>query len=161
MWREAAEDLHKILFDLFYRLAVESSDARGNTKYLRELNMVSRLLQALQDTGSLISAPARESLWNVLGALLHNNPRPVDLLLWVQCKINEISWIINELSFRFGQYLATTLPAGSEEPNIGTSQITSELKIDDHSPAMTVANRNEGLSLIYRLLSSERGINLV
>lgn len=75
----------KILFDLFYRLATESgSDGRSNTRYLRELNVVGRLLQILQENSSTgLSGNAKESLWNLLGWLLHNNPRPIDLLLYV------------------------------------------------------------------------------
>lgn len=79
MWRDTAEDLHKILFELFHRMLVQSADAKTSMKYLRDLNMVSRLLQTLQDGG--LSQAARESLWNVLALLLNSNPRPVDLLL--------------------------------------------------------------------------------
>ncbi len=79
----------KILFDLFYRMAAESgTDGRSNTRYLRDLNLVGRLLQILHHESNnssgvvmtILGASARKkTLWNLLGWLLHNNPRPVDL----------------------------------------------------------------------------------
>lgn len=58
------------------------SDGRSNTRYLRDLNLVGRLLQILHENGSTVLGPSgRETLWNLLGWLLHNNPRPLDLLL--------------------------------------------------------------------------------
>ena len=89
VWRDTVDDLLKVLFDLFYRMAAESGpDGRSNTRYLRDLNLVGRLLQILHhehnnSTGGVVilGASARETLWNLLGWLLHNNPRPVDLLL--------------------------------------------------------------------------------
>lgn len=80
----------KVLFELFYRLATEGgSDGRNNTRYLRELNLVSRLLQILQENGSTtLAGSAKESLWNLLGLLLHNNPRPIDVLLYVTFSLN-------------------------------------------------------------------------
>lgn len=79
----------KVLFDLFYRMAAESgSDGRSNTRYLRDLNLVGRLVEILHHENNhstgvtvLLSASARETLWNLLGWLLHNSPRPIDLLL--------------------------------------------------------------------------------
>ena len=64
-------------------MAAESgSDGRNNTRYLRDLNLVGRLLQILQENGSTtLGAGTKETLWNLLGWLLHNNPRPVDMLL--------------------------------------------------------------------------------
>jgi hypothetical protein len=90
VWRDTVDDLLKVLFDLFYRMAAESgTDGRSNTRYLRDLNLVGRLLQILHHENhhpgggvvAILGASARETLWNLLGWLLHNNPRPVDLLL--------------------------------------------------------------------------------
>ncbi len=39
VWRKTADNLLKVLFDLFYRMAAESGpDGRSNTRYLRDLN---------------------------------------------------------------------------------------------------------------------------
>lgn len=138
VWRETADDLLKVLFDLFYRMAAESgSDGRSNTRYLRDLNLVGRLVEILHHENNhstgvtvLLSASARETLWNLLGWLLHNSPRPIDLLL-------------------YGQYLATTLPVCiSDDKNV----TGDEGKLDDSSPTALVASRNEGLTLLFKLL---------
>ena len=87
MWRDTVDDLLKILFDLFYRMAAErGTDGRGNTRYLRDLNLVGRLLQILhhEDNNSsggvvtILGASARETHSNLLGWLLHNSPLPVE-----------------------------------------------------------------------------------
>ena len=72
------DDLLKVLFDLFYRMAAESGpDGRSNTRYLRDLNLVGRLLQILHhehnnSTGGVVilGASARDTLWNLLGWLM-------------------------------------------------------------------------------------------
>lgn len=50
---------------------------------------------------------------------------------------------------RFGQYLATTLPVCVNDDKNMTSD---DGKLDDSSPAALVASRNEGLTLLFKLL---------
>ncbi len=73
-------------------MAAESgTDGRGNT-HLRDLNLFGRVLHVLHHENNnssggvvrlmtILDASARETLWNLLGWILHNNPRPVDLFL--------------------------------------------------------------------------------
>ncbi len=64
---------------------------------------------------------------------------------------------------RFGQYLATTLPVCvNDDKNlpINTNNTGEEAKLDDSSPAALVASRNEGLSLLFKLLLvHDKGVN--
>ena len=57
--------------------------------------------------------------------------------------------ILNEQKNRFGQYLATTLPVCVNDDKNMTSD---DGKLDDSSPAALVASRNEGLTLLFKLL---------
>ena len=50
---------------------------------------------------------------------------------------------------RFGQYLATTLSVCVNDDKNMTSDVG---KLDDSSPAALVASRNEGLTLLVKLL---------
>ena len=50
---------------------------------------------------------------------------------------------------RFGQYLATTLSVCVNDDKNMTSDVG---KLDDSSPAALVASRNEGLTLLFKLL---------
>jgi hypothetical protein len=51
--------------------------------------------------------------------------------------------------YRFGQYLATTLPVCVNDDKHLSSD---DGKLDDSSPAALVASRNEGLTLLFKLL---------
>lgn len=188
IWRGVGDghgdDLLKILLEIFYRLASDPSSwasgagsdgprsgglGGGHTRYLRDLNLVGRLVHILQESqdplGSTESfaAPLPGSgrdttLWSLMGWLLHNNPRPVDLLM-------------------FGQFLATTLPiscswSGSLDPDVSgtdssggdcfpscSSPLVPKL-LDDATPAAVVASRNDGLGLLFKLfLVHDKGVN--
>ena len=78
VWCDTPDDLQKSLFELLFQLSTDSPDAKSNIRCMRELNLISRLLYTLQEVS--LSPSARQALWNLLGALLSNNPRAVDLL---------------------------------------------------------------------------------
>ena len=69
------------MFDLFYRLTIDGgADSRAAAvRHLRDLNLIGRGLELLHD--SSLAPGARDALWTLIARLLHNNPRPVDLLL--------------------------------------------------------------------------------
>ena len=156
VWRETADDLLKVLFDLFYRMAADGGpDGRSNTRYLRDLNLVGRLLHILQESGQQLGSSTRETMWNVLGWLLHNNPRPVDLLLSVSFFLFLLAGqlIFHFIFYRFGQYLAATLPV-----SISDGEETGTKLLDDSSPL--VSSRNDGLALLSKLLLvHDKGVN--
>lgn len=57
--------------------------------------------------------------------------------------------------FRFGQFLAATLPVCA-----GADDKTDDGRLDDATPPSVLANRNEGLHLMCRLLSvNDKALN--
>jgi hypothetical protein len=89
VWREAAEELQRSLFNHLFELVTLSSEKHTNAEQLCDMQMVHRLLQVLH-RNSLSDATVK-SVANVLSALL----------LQVQNRENLLS---------FGQFVASLLP---------------------------------------------------
>ena len=79
VWHNAPYDLQRSLYEHFYELLIDSSDAENNRRLMRQLRMVNRLLYMLHDSNLAHSSILAIS--NVLGVLLQGGgPATADLL---------------------------------------------------------------------------------
>ncbi|EDV25542.1 uncharacterized protein TRIADDRAFT_23507 [Trichoplax adhaerens] len=89
IWNLAPGDLQLMLFEHFYELLTQNSNASFNITLMRKLGMVSKLIQVLRNES--VRYEIGESIVNIITLLLSGAPSSADLL-------------------RLGQYLISTLP---------------------------------------------------
>ena len=79
VWHNAPYDLQRSLYDHFYELLTDSSEAEKNRKMMRQLRMVNRLLYMLHDP--TLTHATIQSIANLLGVMLQGSSSSGDLLL--------------------------------------------------------------------------------
>ncbi|XP_042903173.1 WD repeat and FYVE domain-containing protein 3 isoform X2 [Parasteatoda tepidariorum] len=146
VWQDSPGDLQKSLYEHFCELVAESSEHKSNLKILRDLNMVSRLLQVLKQL-HLSSATCR-ILCRLLCILLQDTNKNGD----IKC---------------FGQFIAATIPVSSIREkeieikgNINNALSNCENKeFVDAKINQNVLLRNHCLALLCSLFSRSGVVN--
>ncbi|XP_038062031.1 WD repeat and FYVE domain-containing protein 3-like isoform X2 [Patiria miniata] len=99
VWHNAPYDLQRSLYDHFYELLTDSSEADKNRKMMRQLRMVNRLLYMLHDP--TLTHATIQSIANLISVMLQGGSSSADLL-------------------SVGQFLASTLPNLSADERMVT-----------------------------------------
>ncbi|XP_077999760.1 WD repeat and FYVE domain-containing protein 3-like [Glandiceps talaboti] len=147
VWHNAPNDLQKSLFEHFYELLTESSEADQNKRLMTKLNVIYKLVYMLEDNN--LSQSTIQALCNVMTVLL-------------QCSHTD-----SHLR-RFGQFLVSTLPLFSvSEKFITTESISNvgDLVVEEDWSGMVSASniklRNTLLEILIQLLTHPdvQGVN--
>ncbi|KAK7508020.1 hypothetical protein BaRGS_00000985, partial [Batillaria attramentaria] len=89
VWHKAPGDLQRSLYEHFYELLTDSSEAKTNCELMRDMGLVTKLLNVLRD--SQLSLPTINTIASVICELLSGTPDPHGIL-------------------RLGHFLVSTLP---------------------------------------------------
>ena len=133
LWQDAPAEVEKSLFDHFNELA--SDTAKGNTRTMRDFNLVDKLLAVLKKTDL---SPTTGILMNVIYGLLCTNPRVTDVL-------------------SFALFTAATLsPTPNDEKHIKFKEgCTGTEPEEDDEESKVIATRNRCLKVFFSLLYLE------
>ena len=148
---QAPAEVEKSLFEHFFELLSDGGTGQGgagrgsnNTRLLRELRLVERLLVVLGGCSS--SSPATLTLLSVLHALLCSSPRVTDVLCFVQFTAATIlTGLVDEK--------AVELEPGSD----GTDCLQSGVELRPEEAKIIL--RNRCLKLFFQLLYTGKKIN--
>ncbi|ESO89055.1 hypothetical protein LOTGIDRAFT_154132 [Lottia gigantea] len=133
VWHEAPGDLQKSLYEHFYELLTDSSDAKGNGIMMRDIGLVSSLLFVLKDT--CISYNTSKIIANVIGELLYTAPHHKSLL-------------------RYGQFILSTIPpVNINEKTVDINQPSTD--DNTNSIIQNVKLRNTLLDVTLKLILSD------
>lgn len=146
VWQGAPNGLLRSLLEHLLELASETGEKRTNVKIMRDLQLVTKLLQIIND---IHDNATREILFSLLTILLRVQPRHGDLLL-------------------FGQFVAAKLPILSFDSekhlNLSKSFKDKEMTefvddpevLKDYSTLKNIVLRNRCLCLLHSLLFTAR-----
>ncbi|XP_071808138.1 WD repeat and FYVE domain-containing protein 3-like isoform X3 [Asterias amurensis] len=137
VWHNAPYDLQRSLYDHFYELLTDSSEAEKNRKMMRQLRMVNRLLFMLHDP--TLTHATIQSIANLLSVMLQGGSSSLDLLL-------------------VGQFIASTLPSLSIDERMVTMDELQCLISDTDS--QKGSRDNESMSEDWSGLVSPHNIHL-